>query len=485
MSPALDFDRCYRAVESRDARFDGWFTVGVTTTGIYCRPSCPTPVRPKPTSVRFFASPAAAQAAGLRACKRCRPDASPGSPEWNARADLAGRAMRLIADGVIDRSGVPGVAARLAVSPRHLQRVLTAELGAGPLALARASRAQTARVLIETTELRFADVAFASGFSSVRQFNDTVREVFAVTPRELRKAAVPATARPGALTLRLAHRGPLDVDTMLGFLGARAVPGVETLTGRTYRRTLRLPHGNGMASLTFAQDHVACRLQLDQMGDLQAAVARCRRLLDLDADPVGIDEQLSADPNLAPLVQRRPGLRSPGAVDGFEAAVRAVLGQQVTVAAARTLTGRLTAAAGQQVLGDEELTTVFPDATTVAACEDITGMPAARRSALAALATAVAEGDLDLSAGADRGEAHRLMRSLPGIGPWTAGYVTMRALGDPDVLLVTDVAVRRAARAVGLTDDARELSRYGERWAPFRSYATHHLYASLHPQEIR
>lgn len=480
----LDFDRCYRAVESRDARFDGWFTVGVTTTGIYCRPSCPTPVRPKPTSVEFFASPAAAQAAGLRACKRCRPDASPGSPEWDTRADLAGRAMRLIADGVLDREGVQGVAKRLAVSRRHLHRILTAELGAGPLALARANRAQTARTLIETTDLRFADVAFASGFTSVRQFNDTIRDVFVASPRALRKGAGASGSNPGGLTVRLPFRQPLHAQTLLSFLASRAVPGVEEVTSTTYRRTLDLPGGTGVAALTIEADRVTCRLHLDAMADLQAAVRRCRRLLDLDADPIGIDEQLGADADLGPLVARRPGLRAPGAVDGFEVAVRAVLGQQVTVAAARTLAGRLAGRLGTHIDDPDGLTTVFPDAGAVAdAGPSIPGMPARRAAALHGVAVAVATGRLDLSPGSDREHAHATLMTVPGIGTWTADYVTMRALGDPDRLLVDDIAVRRAAARLGLPDAPASLARRGGGWSPWRSYATHHLHASLHDEE--
>ncbi|MFL5817498.1 MAG: bifunctional transcriptional activator/DNA repair enzyme AdaA, partial [Conexibacter sp.] len=377
-----DFDQCYRAVRSKDARFDGWFVIAVTSTGIYCRPSCPA-MTPKRANVRFLPSAAAAQSGGFRACKRCRPDASPGSPEWNLRADAVGRAMRLIRDGAVEREGVPGLARRLGFSERHLHRQLVAELGAGPLALARAQRAQTARLLIETTSLPFTDVAFAAGFPSIRQFNETVRGVFATTPTELRRGAVTtngkrhringarpngaaAVAGPPALTLRLRHRAPLDAAGLLAFLGARAVPGVEAWdpTGAgTYRRVLALPHGPGAATLAPSDpgtgDHVRCELRLSDLRDLAAAVQRCRRLLDLDADPVAIDDALSVDPLLAPLVRSAPGRRVPGAVDGAELAVRAVLGQQVSVAGARTLAGRLAAALGEPLpdgLADAALT---------------------------------------------------------------------------------------------------------------------------------
>ena len=332
-----DTERCVRAVQSKDARFDGWFFTAVITTGIYCRPSCPV-VPPKPRNMRFFPSAAAAQQAGFRACKRCRPDASPGSPQWNERADLVARAMRLIADGVIDRDGVPGLAARLGYSVRQVERQLLAELGAGPLALARAQRAQTARLLIETSELQMGDIAFAAGFSSIRTFNETVLEVFALAPTELRRRAArrgaPATA--GALSLRLPFRAPLSPDSLFGHLAATAVPGVEEWRDGAYRRTLRLPHGHGVVSLAPGAEYIACQLALTDLRDLAIAISRCRRLLDLDADPVAVADLLRADLMLAPLVDKSPGRRVPRTVDAREFAVRAVLGQQVSTAAART-----------------------------------------------------------------------------------------------------------------------------------------------------
>ncbi|PZG03920.1 AraC family transcriptional regulator, partial [Micromonospora craterilacus] len=331
----LDFERCYRAVDSRDQRFDGWFYTGVTSTGIYCRPSCPA-VTPKRQNVRFFPSSAAAQGAGLRACRRCRPDASPGSPQWDVRADVVGRAMRLIADGVVDRAGVPGLAAQLGYTERHLHRMLRAELGAGPLALARAQRAQTARTLIETTDLGMAEIAFAAGFGSVRQFNDTVREVYAAAPSQLRTGRRPAAGGAGTVSLRLAYRPPLHAVALLDFLARRTLPGVDEVRDGTYRRGLRLPHGTGEAALTPAEGYVAATLRLTDLRDLSPAVARCRRLLDLDADPVAVDQTLGADPALAAAVAAEPGVRVPRAVDGFEMAVRAIATQQVSLASART-----------------------------------------------------------------------------------------------------------------------------------------------------
>ncbi|NUS65824.1 MAG: DNA-3-methyladenine glycosylase 2 family protein, partial [Saccharothrix sp.] len=371
-----DAERCARAVRSKDARFDGWFFTAVLTTRIYCRPSCPV-VPPKVEHMRFYPSAAAAQQAGFRACKRCRPDASPGSPLWNHRADSVAKAMRLIADGVVDREGVPGLAVRLGYSVRQVERLLLAELGAGPLALARAQRAQTARLLIETTALPMAEVALAAGFASVRAFNETVREVFALSPTDLRTRRRPSVDTPGVLSLRLPFRAPLRPDNLFGHLAATGVPGVEEWRDGAYRRTLRLPHGHGVVTLTPQDDHVACKLALSDLRDLSIAIARCRRMLDLDADPVAVDEQLRSDPLLAPLVDAAPGRRVPGTVDAAEFAVRAVLGQQVSTAAARTHAGRLVLAAGEPIT-DHGLTHLFPTPAELAALDPaVLAMPQA------------------------------------------------------------------------------------------------------------
>ncbi|MCM0673856.1 helix-turn-helix domain-containing protein [Micromonospora phytophila] len=500
----LDFERCYRAVDSRDQRFDGWFYTGVTSTGIYCRPSCPA-MTPKRQNVRFFPSAAAAQGAGLRACRRCRPDAAPGSPQWDVRADVVGRAMRLIADGVVDRDGIPGLAARLGYTERHLHRMLRAEMGAGPLALARAQRAQTARTLIETTGLGMAEIAFAAGFGSVRQFNDTVREVYGVPPSELRTARGRHSAPGGAgtITLRLAYRPPLHAAALLDFLALRALPGVEQVGDGTYRRGLRLPHGAGEVALTPTTGHVAATLRLADMRDLAPAVARCRRLLDLDADPEAIDGTLAGDPALAGAVAAEPGIRLPRAVDGFEMALRAIVGQQVSVRSARTTLTRLLShlphpptpqpkSVDHEVDGDLDLQDHrqphdrpehpaalrgFPSAGEVLGVVDEGfGMPVGRRETIRGLARAVADGSLDLEPGGDREETVRRLLALPGIGAWTAGYVAMRALGDPDVLLPTDLAVRRGAAALDLPADPKTLDAYADRWRPWRSYAVIRLW---------
>lgn len=474
----LDFERCYRAVDSRDQRFDGCFYTGVTSTGIYCRPSCPA-VTPKRHNVRFYPSAAAAQRAGFRACRRCRPDAAPGSPEWDGRADVVGRAMRLIGDGVVDREGVPGLAARLGYTERHLHRMLADQVGAGPLALARAQRAQTARILVETTDLGLAEVAFAAGFGSVRQFNDTVRAVYGVPPSRLRAAPRRSTPGAGTIPLRLAYRPPLHADSLLDYLGRRAVPGVEEVVDGSYRRGLRLPHGTGEVALTPRPGHVAATLRLTDLRDLAPAVARCRRLFDLDADPQAVDGTLGADPALSARVAAEPGVRVPRAVDGFEVAVRAVVGQQVSVSGARTVLSRLVAATWPAGAGGEPGLRPFPDPERVLGLPDAAfGMPAARRDTIRGLARAVADGDLDLDPGGDREEVFRRLTALPGIGPWTAGYVTLRATADPDAFLPTDLVVRRGAAALGLPDDPDTLTRYAERWRPWRSYAVVRLWRS-------
>ena len=479
-----DFEHSYRAVRGRDARFDGWFYVGVTSTGIYCRPSCPS-VTPKRANVRFYPSAAAAQHAGFRACKRCRPDAVPGSPEWDARTDLVARAMRLISDGVVDREGVSGLARRLSYTERHLNRVLAAEVGAGPLALARVRRAHTARLLIETTDLPFTEVAFAAGFASVRQFNDTIREVFAATPRELRGVGGRrGDGMPGGIPLRLPFRMPFDGEGMLRFLGTRAVAGVEAFDGETYRRTLRLPHGAGTVALTDGGDHVRCELRLEDLRDLGTAVQRCRGLLDLDADPVAVADVLGADPLLGELVRRSPGRRVPGSMNGAELAFRAVLGQRVSVASAGTLAARLVARCGEPlpetlVTEGDGLTHLFPGPRDVAGADlDGLGVPVARVETLRGLARAL-DSSIALDPGSDREEVERRLLGLRGIGPWTASYVAMRALGDPDAFLPTDVGVRRAIERLDHPGDPRSVTALAERWRPWRAYATQHLWASL------
>jgi AraC family transcriptional regulator, regulatory protein of adaptative response / DNA-3-methyladenine glycosylase II len=470
----VDPERCYRAAQSRDARFDGWFYMAVRTTGIYCRPSCPA-LTPKRTNVEFFRSAAAAQQRGFRACKRCRPDASPGSPEWDVRGDLVARAMRLIADGVVDREGVTGLSNRLGYSVRHLNRLLTDELGAGPLALARAQRAQTARVLVETTDLTFTDIAYAAGFGSVRQFNDTVREVYASPPGELRRrrADGAVVTEAGAVTVRLPVRRPFDGTELVGFLAARAIPGVEHVDGGRYARTLTLPHGHGTVALTPADDHVSATFRLADWRDLAPAVGRVRHLLDLDADPMSVVAALGADAHLGPLVAAAPGRRAAGSVDPQETLVRAIVGQQVSVAGARTVAGRITAVGGERLaVADPVLTHLFPSMASLAdAPADVFPMPTSRADTIRRIARLVADGDVRLDPGMDRAAVVEQLVAVRGIGPWTARYVVMRGLGDPDVFLETDLGVRHSLDALGLTADAAAA------WQPWRTYAMHHLWA--------
>ncbi|MFI1463213.1 Ada metal-binding domain-containing protein [Nocardia carnea] len=513
----LDFERCYRAVTARDSRFDGQFYTAVRTTGIYCRPSCPA-ITPKPANVTFLPTAAAAQQAGYRACRRCLPDAAPGSPLWNTRADLAARAMRLIGDGVVERGGVSALAATLGYSQRQLTRVLTSELGAGPLALARAHRAHTARLLIQTTDMPMSDIAFAAGFASIRQFNDTVREVFAVSPSTMRAEAQrrsrtdsqrqgrsgaqcegsaesqrrgqrhsredgqwsndPATPTAcGTLTLRLPYREPLDRDWLEWFLSAHTTPGLEIWqTGPTgegsYLRNLRTPHGYAGIRLSVLPGHVRAELALRDMRDLAPTVARIRHLLDLDADPVAVDEALLHSGQLpgeaAPFT---PGIRVPGCADPAELLLRTMIGQQISVAAANTHTARLVAALGEPT--DGPIPRLFPTPATIAehGAEVLAG-PAQRIRSITAAAAALASGELVLHQGRTAADLRRELMALPGVGPWTADYVTMRLLADPDILLTTDLVVRRGAarHRIDLSDTTR--------WSPWRSYLSMQLWRS-------
>ncbi|MEV0091348.1 AlkA N-terminal domain-containing protein [Streptomyces sp. NPDC050738] len=427
----MDDETSYEAVSSRDARFDGEFFFAVKTTGIYCRPSCPA-VTPKRKNVCFYPTAAAAQGSGFRACRRCRPDAVPGSAAWNVRADTVGRAMRMIGDGVVDREGVPGLAGRLGYSARQVQRQLTAEVGAGPVALARAQRAHTARLLLQTTALPVTEIAFAAGFASVRQFNDTIRQIYARTPTELRaESAGPAVLTAAGIPLRLAYRGAYARREAFDLLASEAIGGIEEIVGapgaRTFRRSLRLPYGSGIAAVDEKSGGrwLDARIHLTDLRDLTTAVQRLRRLFDLDADPYAIDERLGADPRLAPLVAARPGLRSPGTADPEEFAVRAIVGREAAGELVETRGEFLDRPCGG-------LTRLFPDVRELGLLDGVR-----------------------LDPGADRDEAEQALLALDGVSPETAALIRMRALGDPDVALG------------GEGDD--------EAWRPWRSYAVRHL----------
>jgi AraC family transcriptional regulator of adaptative response / DNA-3-methyladenine glycosylase II len=516
---SMDFRQRYRIIESRDLRFDGQFFTAVRSTGIYCRPSCPART-PKAENVVFFQTSAAAHEAGFRACKRCLPEAVAGSPEWNLRSDVAGRAMRLIADGAVDRDGVAGLAAALGYSERQLNRILTSELGAGPLALARAARAQTARALLTETTLKFADVAFAAGFNSVRQFNDTVAEVFGLTPTELRArvrartsagsttagAEAPATGAttatpaqggaaagppPATLHLSLPYREPFDPG-IFDFLAARAVSGVEDADGTHYARVLALPHGHGAFDLRWTGKSLEVAATLEDLHDLPALLARLRRLFDLDADPGAIDAVLASDPAMAHRVNLIPGIRLPGSVDAAEILIRAMIGQQITVAAARTALNQLAVASTPSRLPDGTLVRLFPSPAQIAEHgRDILRGPRRRIEAVCGTAALLASGELRIGLQDDLESLTAKLLPLPGIGPWTVGYVAMRVLGSPDVFLANDAAVRNglarleggagsfapavggAAGASGTPNNAVE---YAEQFSPWRSYATMHLW---------
>ncbi len=475
----LDADACYEAVLRRDTRFDGWFFTAVRTTGIFCRPSCPakTPLR---RNVEFHQTAASALRAGFRACLRCRPDTTPGSPEWNLAGDVAARAVHAINDGVVDREGVPGLAERLGYSVRQLHRQLTGSLGAGPIELARAHRATTARTLLETTDLPITQVAFAAGFRSTRQFNETIAQVFASTPTKIRLARRSrlAATRSSAISLRLPLRAPYAAGPLFSFLAARAIEGVEEGDASSYARTLSLPRAAGVLT-AHAPDptssHLDCVLRLDDFRDLPAAVERTRRLFDLDADPIAVDTVLGRDPLFRRSVRRVPGIRVPGHVDGDEVAIRAVLGQQVSVAAATRLAGVLTERYGATTAVGGPVHRVFPDAATLAKVDPAElPMPGARARTLVTLAAALADGTIRLDAGADREQAASALATIKGIGPWTVSYVRMRALGDPDAFLPGDLALRRALDRV--TSSTRTSDHLAESWRPYRSYAMLHLW---------
>ncbi len=482
----MTFDERYRAISSRDQRFDGQFVTAVATTRIYCRPSCPART-PKPANVTFFPTSAAAHDAGYRACKRCLPEAAPGSPAWDLRGDVTGRAMRLIADGVVEREGVLGLASRLGYSSRHVTRLLTNELGAGPLALARAHRAHTARMLLVGTDLPVAQVAFSAGFASVRQFNETIREVFALTPLELRarrsqRASAGRDAAPGVIDLALPYRGPFDAAGVFAWMAARALPGVETATPDSYARALALPGGPARFAVRWDGSRLRLRAELAKLSDLPVLVTRVRRLFDLDADPLAVDDALSSHAEVAPLVAAVPGMRVPGASDPGEMLIRAMVGQQITVVAARTALARLAAELGEPLPARDGIVRLFPTMSAIAAHgHDVLRGPAARIRAITGAAEALASGELVLSAGDDNVAQRAALLAMPGIGPWTADYVRMRVTGDPDVVLPGDVAVRTGAARAGLPSDPRGLADWAARTAPWRSYLTAHLWRAAAP----
>ncbi len=473
---------CYRALASRDASFDGRLFVGVATTGIYCRPICPARTA-KSENCRFFPSAAAAQAAGFRPCLRCRPELSPDAAAWRGTSSTVSRALALIAEGALDRgeAGVAALAERLGMGERQLRRLFEQHLGVSPIAVAQTRRVLFAKQLIQETTLSMVDIAAASGFGSVRRFNDAFQRLYHRSPRQLR---ITKRLAPTAVTLRLGYRPPYDWEAMLSFLAARAIAGVELIENGRYSRSIAI--GDAAGSVTVAPGHNAlvATIRFPNVRALLSIVARLRRLFDLDADVQAIGAHLQRDAGLAPLIARRPGLRTPGTWDGFELAVRAVLGQQITVTAARRLAGKLVALAGGQIApevsGHEQLTHTFPTPAQVAAT-DLAGfgMPRARIHALQSLARAAAADTKLFEACGAYDDVIQRLRALPGFGEWTAQYWALRALRDNDAFPAGDVALLRSpAVANGTRLTPKALLARAEAWRPWRAYAAQHLWTA-------
>jgi AraC family transcriptional regulator of adaptative response / DNA-3-methyladenine glycosylase II len=487
----MDMDRtaCYRAISTRDARFDGRLFVAVKTTGIYCRPICPART-PKFENVSFYPSAAAAQEAGFRPCLRCRPETSPDLAFWRGTSNTVSRALALIEAGGLDDADVESLADRLGVGARQLRRLFRQHVGASPVAVAQTRRVLLAKQLIHETTLPMAEVAMASGFNSVRRFNETFQLLFGRPPASLRRIRERGGKREaGALSVHLAYRPPYDWEAMLAFLAARAIPGVETVTDNVYRRSIAIGDASGVLSVAPAdRNRVTVTLRFPNMAVLPTIIARVRRVFDLAADPDTIGAHLSQDPVLAPLVKARPGLRVPGAWDGFELAVRAIFGQQITVPAATKLLGKLVQAHGvllpEEMRGIDGLTHVFPSPARLAGVDLGLGMPRARAQAVTSLATALAADPAIFSPGASLEAAIAKLRALPGIGEWTAQYIAMRELREPDAFPAADIGLMRAmAGAAGRRPTPSELLTLAERWRPWRAYAALHLWASgmAHP----
>jgi AraC family transcriptional regulator of adaptative response / DNA-3-methyladenine glycosylase II len=482
----MDMDRiaCYRAISTRDARFDGRLFVAVKTTGIYCRPICPART-PKFENVSFYASAAAAQEAGFRPCLRCRPEISPELAFWRGTSNTVSRALALIEAGGLDDDDVEGLSDRLGVGARQLRRLFRQHVGASPIAVAQTRRVLLAKQLIHETSLPMAQVALASGFNSVRRFNETFLQLFGRPPATLRRIRDNSRREAGTLSVRLAYRPPYDWDAMLSFLAARAIPGVELVSAKSYRRTIAIGRHCGVIGVVPAdKNRVDVMVRFPDMAALPQIIARVRRVFDLAADPDTIGAHLALDPVLAPLVKARPGLRVPGAWDGFELAMRAVFGQQITVRAATRLLGKLVQAYGEPLPAtardSEGLTHLFPAASRIAAADlAALGMPGARAKAASALAQIIADDPQIFSRGASLDDAIAKLRALPGIGEWTAQYIAMRELREPDAFPAADVGLLRAlATPDGRRPSPAELLVRAERWRPWRAYAALHLWAS-------
>ncbi|MBI5442464.1 MAG: DNA-3-methyladenine glycosylase 2 family protein [Deltaproteobacteria bacterium] len=483
----IDRESCLTAFLGRDRRFAGRFYAGVTSTGIYCRPGCPAPL-PKARNVLFFRCAAAAEEAGFRACLRCRPETAPGTPAWTGTSATVARALRQIEAGVADDGPLSALAARLGVGERHLRRLFAEHLGASPVAIARTRRLHFARRLLDDTSLRMSDVALAAGYSSVRRFNEAMRAAFGVPPGQLRRSAAAIPVRAG-IALNLPFRPPFDEASLLAFLAARAVPGVEEVSDGVYRRTAELAGSAGIVEARVDGNRGTLSLRLSGLGPASALEAsrRAGRLFDLDADPVTISAHLAADPLLAPLVARRPGLRVPGAWDPFEIAVRTILGQQVSVKAARTLAARLAATFGRPLpsgAAREGLSLLFPRAEELAEADVASiGLTSRRAGTLRALSRELALGHIDLGPAASLDEAERRLATIPGIGPWTAQVIALRALGEPDTLPAGDLGLRKALANGGSLPSIADVEERARAWRPWRAYALIHLWTELASKE--
>ncbi len=479
----LDHDACYRAIATRDARFDGRLFVGVRTTGIYCRPICPART-PRQANVSFYPSAAAAQEAGFRPCLRCRPETSPDLGAWRGTSNTVSRALALIEAGALDETDVEGLAGRLGVGARQLRRLFRQHLGASPIAVAQTRRVLLAKQLIHETRLPMAEVALAAGFGSIRRFNETFQALYARPPQALRRARSGDIGAGGEVSLSLPYRPPYDWEAMLAFLSLRAIPGVEAVAGDAYARTIAIDRGRGMVVAAMGRPgRLDIRIRFPDLTALPGIIARLRRVFDLAADPLGIGADLARDPALAPRVAARPGLRVPGAWDGFELAVRAILGQQITVAAATKLAGRLVQRFGEPYADPAAaalgLSHIFPDPARLAV-EDVAAlglMPGARARSLTSLAAAVAADPKLFDPRRDLDEAIAALRALPGIGEWTAQYIAMRQLREPDAFPAADIGLLRAMTdASGRRPTAPELLARAEAWRPWRAYAALHLW---------
>jgi len=479
----MDDDACYRAIETRDHRFDGRLFVAVTTTGIYCRPFCPAPT-PKRQNVRFFPTAAAAQEAGFRPCLRCRPETSPELAFWRGSSNTVSRALGLIEAGALDDANVETLAARLGMGERQLRRLFQQHLGASPISIAQTRRILLAKQLIQDTRLPMTEVAAAAGFGSIRRFNEIFQQLYRRPPKALRRIGVvdQSVATTGAVTVKLGFRPPYDWDAILSFLRARAIPGIELVSGSRYARTIAIGDDRGVVVIEPGEKNcLKATVRVANLRTLPAIIARIRRVFDLAADPVAIGAHLSQDAALAPYVAARPGLRVPGAWDGFELAVRAILGQQITVSAATRLAGQLVARFGEKITTfDHELSHVFPTPRQLAEADlAVIGMPNPRRMALSALAAAVAADPNIFGPRRSLDEAITQLRSLAGIGEWTAQYIAMRELREPDAFPAADIGLLRAMRdRNGVRPSPAAMLAHAEQWRPWRACAALHLWAS-------